>query len=41
MISKLIKCNSYGKEVADTAKSCPCCRAKVKNQFIKEVGSGL
>lgn len=41
IMSKLIKCNSCGKEVADTAKSCPGCGAKVKSQFIKEFGFGL
>ena len=36
-MSKLIKCNSCGKEVADTAKSCPGCGAKVKKPIYKRV----
>lgn len=36
-MSKLIKCKSCGKEVADTAKSCPGCGAKVKKPIYKRV----
>lgn len=36
-MSKLIKCNSCGKEVANTAKSCPGCGAKVKKPIYKRV----
>lgn len=36
-MSKLIKCNSCGKEVADTAKSCPGCGAKVKKPIYKRI----
>lgn len=36
-MSKLVKCKSCGKEVADTAKSCPGCGAKIKKPIYKRV----
>lgn len=36
-MAKLIKCNSCGKEVAESAKSCPNCGAKVKKPIYKRV----
>ncbi len=35
-MSKLIKCQSCGKEIADTAKSCPGCGAKIKKPVYKK-----
>ena len=36
-MAKLVKCKSCGKDVADTAKSCPGCGAKVKKPIYKRV----
>ena len=36
-MSKLIKCNSCRKEVADSAKKCPNCGAKIKKPIYKRV----
>ena len=36
-MAKLIKCQSCGKEIADTAKSCPGCGAKIKKPIYKKV----
>lgn len=36
-MSKLIKCNSCGKEIANTAKNCPGCGAKIGKPVYKKV----
>lgn len=36
-MAKLIKCSSCGKEVADTAKACPGCGAKIKKPIYKKI----